>query len=502
MKKRGFTLIEIIIAIVLITLLSTTTIITIVHMQKKKANEKYNTVLAKADLALDVYLSNHPEVYENLITNAEGAIVTLEVLKNEGLISDKIKDPNTNKIIDYANNYYVLSDAVLLSDENSSSTQGSKECNGQVGITVIKNWEVLNGTIAEDNVIYVCPKNNENSLNNGNSGIDELEKRISALEKNTGNEKKIFSGENVNNYVYFNVDDVRKNSSSAFWPTSNKNLWRIYSYYGIDGSTNNIKLIYSEPVEINKSYITVTKTQKTGYTYYIKDTTNQVTFNNVYQTNCRYNGRTVYIMDNEYYNYYGCYGKCKYKREYVLKINTSVSDYLPDTFECTSDEMKYDKSQFDVSLDSNGVYPENSIKNHLYQNIIHKDWVESFPYYIYYNGTNRIDAKLNYSTVVYDKIGVLTQNEFVDSITAAKTWLSYYTNSFIGKLDYSFDTYMVFPEISGKVDTRSTKGTTADLIPVVTLKSGIKIVTDDSCSNPGTKACPYKLSYNGETTSK
>ena len=287
MKKRGFTLIEIIIAIVLITLLSTTTIISIVHMQKKKANEKYNTVLAKADLALDVYLSNHPEVYENLITNAEGAIVTLEVLKNEGLISDKIKDPNTNKVIDYANNYYVLSDAVLLSDENSSSTQGSKECNGQVGITVIKNWEVLNGTIAEDNVIYVCPKNNENSLNNGNSGIDELEKRISALEKNTGNEKKIFSGENVNNYVYFNVDDVRKNSLSAFWPTSNKNLWRIYSYYGIDGSTNNIKLIYSEPVEINKSYITVTKTPKTGYTYYIKDTNNQVTFNNVYETNCR-----------------------------------------------------------------------------------------------------------------------------------------------------------------------------------------------------------------------
>ena len=61
-NKKGFTLLEIIVVVGLISLLTTTTIVTITYIKKKNATEKYDTVLAKADLALDVYLSNHPEV--------------------------------------------------------------------------------------------------------------------------------------------------------------------------------------------------------------------------------------------------------------------------------------------------------------------------------------------------------------------------------------------------------------------------------------------------------
>lgn len=503
MKKNGFTLVEIIVVVVLLSIITTISIVNINSVTKNKNIKSQNKIFSNFDNALDVYLSNHPEIYKNLKDNAEGAIITLELLKNEGLISDNIQDPTTKQNIDYSNNYYVLADAVLLSDEEAE--ESNKNCSGQIAITVIKNWEVLNGTIAENDVVYICPKNETKVENKGNSGVDELEKRISALEKLSGNEKRIFSGESANNYVYFNVETTHTNADMAYWPSDNKNLWRIYSYYGVDGTTNNIKLVYSQPVTINDKYIQVTKKSRTGYTYYLNNTDTVVPATNVYQIeNCTIkdgsSNRTIFQIDNEYYMYMGCRGKCKRDKSYVTKITKTIDKYLPNSFNCTGTPIKYTRGHFSVSLDSNNKYPEQSIKNHLLQKIKYKDWVEAYPYYTYYNGTNRIDAKLDYSYVKYDKLGVITLNEFVDTITAAKSWLKYYDTNFIGELSYSFDNYMVYPEMSSKISTKDSSDATASLIPVVTLKSGIKIESDDTCGTPGTISCPYRLSYNGITT--
>lgn len=494
MKKHGFTLIEIIICIILITTISVgTTIVVIKNNEKKEQNtlKKYENIF---DNALEVYLSNHEEITTNLNNYAKAAAVTLEVLKNDGLISDDLD-------IDYKNNYYLLSNAQLLNNGETTNVDCDSDSD-VVGIEIFKKWDLSEYEDGKK-VIYVCPTNDSSSTeDNSKVGIDELEKRISALEKMGGNTKNIFTGDNVNNYVYFNVDDSNANSSMAYWPSENKNLWRIYSYYGTDGSSSNIKLVYSQPATINTNYITVTK-KEISFNSFIDKTSGKTIegITKAHSTNCTYNNSYVYILNDEYYKYEGCSGKCKRQNYYVSKISTVVSDYLPDTFTCTSDPIKYNKNQFDVTLDSNYLYPTDSVKNHLYQKIKYKDWIEAYPYYTTYTGTNRIDAKLTYSNVVYDKIGVITQNEFLETISASKTWMKYYTECFVGKLNYSFDTYMVKLLTDSTINTINTDDDpSADLVPVVTLKSGVKIISDESCGTPGSKNCPYKLSFEGKTT--
>lgn len=491
MKKHGFTLIEIIICIILITTISiVTTVVIIKNNEKKEQNtlKKYETIF---DNALEVYLSNHEEITNNLNNYAKAAAVTLEVLKNDGLISSDLD-------IDYKNNYYLLSNAKLLDAGNTVKC----DSDDPVSIEVFKKWDLSEYEDGKK-VIYVCPKNeSSNTEDSSKVGIDELEKRISALEKIGGNTKNIFVGDNVNNYVYFNVDDNNANSSMAYWPTENKNLWRIYSYYGTDGSSNNIKLIYSQPVTINTNYITTKKTMLSFNSFIDNASGNQINgITTAYSINCTYNNYSVYILNDEYYTYNGCSGKCKNQNYEVSKININISDYLPDTFTCRSDPLKYNKNQFDVTLDSNYLYPTDSIKNHLYQKIKYKDWIEAYPYYTTYTGTNRIDAKLTYSNVVYDKLGVITQNEFLETISASKTWMKYYTECFVGKLNYSVDTYMVKLSTNSTINTINTDNDpSADFVPVVTLKSGVKIISDESCGTPGSINCPYKLSFDGQTT--
>lgn len=150
-NKRGFTLVEIIICISLIVIIGVSATVVVLKANKTreinilKANEK------KLENALQVYVSNHKEITTNLNNNAKAALVTLEVLKNEGLIKDDMK-------VDYKENYFMLSNAVL-------APAGKYDCeNNVIGIEVFKKWDLkeLDGS----KVIYICPRDNGVSSNN------------------------------------------------------------------------------------------------------------------------------------------------------------------------------------------------------------------------------------------------------------------------------------------------------------------------------------------------
>lgn len=172
-NKRGFTLIEIIICISLIVIIGVSATVVVLKANKTreisilKANEK------KLENALQVYVSNHKEITTNLNNNAKAALVTLETLKNEGLIKDDMK-------VDYKENYFMLSNAVL-------APAGKFDCeNNVIGIEVFKKWDLkeLDGS----KVIYICPRDNGVSSNN-------------AI---TNKEDYVAKGENPKNFVKIN----------------------------------------------------------------------------------------------------------------------------------------------------------------------------------------------------------------------------------------------------------------------------------------------------------
>ena len=236
-KKRGFTLIEIIISISIISLVSVIFIVGINYANKKKIDKQIEKVSTIFDNALNVYLSEHSEIYENLSDNVEGAVITLDLLKNEGLIKDKIIDPRTNSVYDYKNNYYVLSDAVLLNSGDEIEENGENECNGRVELNVFRSWKDISDK-ASSGVIYVCPKNNT-GYNRENK---VLEDRISKLESVI--QKFNLGG---NNYVIFNVNSDPSKLAYFSENESIKDLWRIVS-----GSSSGLTtLMYNQNINTN-----------------------------------------------------------------------------------------------------------------------------------------------------------------------------------------------------------------------------------------------------------
>lgn len=138
MKKKGFTLIEIIISISVITLIGVASIVGVRLVNKSIKNNKLEDISDKIKEAVSVYVETNENVKQQLYSNNNGIYVPLNVLKNEGLI-----DFQDIKITDKD---YVLT---ML---GSSSSDGA--C---VDTTTIGSWEDGNKTI------YLCTDKNGNS---------------------------------------------------------------------------------------------------------------------------------------------------------------------------------------------------------------------------------------------------------------------------------------------------------------------------------------------------
>ncbi len=154
-NTKGFTLIEIIVVISIISIIGVVGTVFIIKGKENSLAKKKEDAFKIFDNALDVYLSNHGEIVSNLQNDVEGSVITLEVLKNEGLVPDNIIDPETKKVVDYKNNYYVLSDAVMLENDTDIDKNGNELCNGRVGINVIKSWNDLSDKVDTSDIIYI-----------------------------------------------------------------------------------------------------------------------------------------------------------------------------------------------------------------------------------------------------------------------------------------------------------------------------------------------------------
>ena len=99
MNKKGFTLIEVLLVIVLVAAISVTVGVNMAGMQERQLNKEiknYNETLEKAGC---VYAE-----MKKLTNNTE---VTVEILINEGLISKNLKKPNTKDTVEVDKNKIV-----------------------------------------------------------------------------------------------------------------------------------------------------------------------------------------------------------------------------------------------------------------------------------------------------------------------------------------------------------------------------------------------------------
>lgn len=257
-KKRGFTLIEIIICIALIAIIGTTMTLVVIKSNKNKQIkilENNNKILENA---LEVYLEKHEEIQTNLENNAKGAIVTLEVLKNEGLIDEK-----QFKGVELKKNYFFLSYSMLDSKPNTDCE------NNVIPLSIVENWKV-----DTNKVVYICPKKSETNtitikeiidIDNSNNIKDSL-----ILSSIFGNMKYVAQGENPDNWVTFEVENDE--TKATYWPKKQdeneieeKDLWRIV-YIDNEGY---IKLLYNNNVVTNNKLLTNSNEWKgnEGYTF-------------------------------------------------------------------------------------------------------------------------------------------------------------------------------------------------------------------------------------------
>ncbi len=542
MNKKGYTLLEIIIVLGIITIIGVGSIVGVNIVNNKKIEKFYD----KFDDALSVYLETHNEVYTNLKENVEGSVITLEVLKNEGLISDNLIDPEGNKI-DYENNYYVLSSAKLLDNEEDEE-ESTDVCEGQVSIEVIKSWETLKDKVDTGNVIYICPKNSDND---DDKDYEDLLKRIQTLESALA----LMSTDN--NYVLFGV--TSDSSEIAYWPKDNEDIWRYYEYNG------NWKLMYDQAVGVNQYMDIVNLTPSDFEASKESDLTkpNNTTFwtSSKGSANCYYQSDEDEVESCKSYTLYrlnsnNCYGgdfyliyngttrigffrksttsasmyvngaKTKTKVSYHPAFNISLND-LSSNYYCkrTGSGDDYYQVENGFSLDDL-TSTDNSVKKQvLLNNMSYKDSLKSVSWEYGYKVQLESLVPTEDSDSYNSPLGNMTMAEANTIVSSGKSWLIG-KNFVIGYYRYSSEKHLAiissgYNSQAGLVKEKYSDGkyslTTADYYPVIALKANIILETNtenyknitgykkkySTCFNDdnftgtlGSKDCPYILKDN------
>lgn len=520
MNKKGFTLIEIIVVLIIITIIGVGSFVGV----RVYNNNKTKNFYSQFDDALSVYLAEHPEVYNNLSDNVEGAVVTLTVLKNAGLIKDNIVDLDGNKL-DYDNNYYVLSNAVEVKDSSEA------DCTGQVAISVLSSWGDLKNKVDTSDILYICPKENSNN-DDINSTLEEyykyildLQVRIGKLEARTTGEVHYYTGESPKNWVQLNVKS--ENTKFAYWPKdANQNKWRIvYStenealliYNKAVPSNNKLNYDYGDPKKYNSSDKTTINGNAVGKIELDELPNCKVRYRTTLKTQSslyKYNGNYYYKRSGtySYYDLTNPFEKDSAVEEFCkLKVGGSSGIY----YHYKDDGWTY----FDLwnAYDPvSGVYKDGTKKRYLFEDIINNKHIEEITYYDAY-ASNSYD--ISYSGGLTEKLGTINK-EIIDKTRdqQGKSWITSIIKgayglggSYVGKFKdpNSFSNWYPvyyndghYPLLNPYEESWEDKTDSKDLyginyVPVITIKGDF----NSFVSGNGTESSPYVFKLNGSCNS-
>jgi len=180
MKKRGFTLIEIIISISLLTLIGVGSFFSIRLVNKNIRINRLEQITDKALTAAETYIETNKKTYNELYKKQNSVMIPLNVLVDEGLLN---LDNTDIKKSDYENEYVIT----MLTEE-----QNSGEC---IDVRSVTSW---NENMNEP--IYICTDEK------GNSNLAILSSSEIGNLNITQKERFYFRGSNPLNYIQLKGD--------------------------------------------------------------------------------------------------------------------------------------------------------------------------------------------------------------------------------------------------------------------------------------------------------
>ena len=123
MKKDGFTLIEILLVLVILVTVSVAGTFAIQNIQKKSNEERLSELYKEIESATDVYLSENDAFLKDILNKeVDEKCIRIYTLQNEGLLSNTLTNPVTNKLIpaNLCVMVYMKSDGTISSSFNES----------------------------------------------------------------------------------------------------------------------------------------------------------------------------------------------------------------------------------------------------------------------------------------------------------------------------------------------------------------------------------------------
>lgn len=448
--KKGFTLIEVILSIVLIVVVMVSSTVSLNYINKKNKEETLEKMSNTIYEAVHVYVESNSEIKKKLYENKEGIIIPLTTLENTGLVD--FKDIKLDDEKDYI--------ITML----GSDVEGTDYCAETYTTT---SWNIKDGE-----TIYICEKTNT-EIEILYEKINNLEEQIKDLTNGSNailpTQNYVATGKNPNNYVEFAVNS--NTSEVAYFPNdSEKNLWRIIS---ID-EENKIKLIYNKPVKSNNQKNYTTSDTITCCNYDVTD-----------ESSCTYYPLKHSAEGSGYFRYDN-------------NVGFATSEILD---EVTTPNSKK-KALFDSIVNNNWIisekyYPYYSLtEDEMNFHDLKLNNSESLNLKMGFLNPNEIVASYTSGSWLYN------YNMLIGKMDEDANFNDYYLtiNSTQGTIDFAYK------RISQKTYRNRSGGksytcggwflSTGNYYPVIALKSNVKLVTPncETGVSKGSKECPYKLS--------
>lgn len=222
-KKKGFTLIEIIICITLITIIGTAMTFTVLKSKDNKFKEVEKRILTAASVYVSTAKDENGETYENGIYNGgSGTVINLNVLYNNGFLSEDLKKEIEKRNYKLEDNYVL---ALLGNGEEGN------DCNG---INYTLSWDKIDKSNKKDKPVYLCKKNNQQQTTDTNiKNIIKSVKMKVHIDKNAVSTEfyNKLSAEEKENFI------DKENGLYAYYQENQGDGGTVYYYYR--GAVNN-----------------------------------------------------------------------------------------------------------------------------------------------------------------------------------------------------------------------------------------------------------------------
>lgn len=98
-KKRGFTLVELLVTIVLLGVVATIIIFNVTNVSKNSKKTDYERFVASIKSSASVYADMNPETFQDLYQNKAFVYITVGELIDSGLTDEKLKNPYTDEYV-------------------------------------------------------------------------------------------------------------------------------------------------------------------------------------------------------------------------------------------------------------------------------------------------------------------------------------------------------------------------------------------------------------------